>query len=105
MPLHIDRTMIEARTQAHEHVHDRVARDARAASHAAAAPPVPGTPQAGAVLDAGLVHAVRAAAGSDVADVDAAERLVASLRSDPSALSRLHDRVSPDRVHALVADA
>jgi len=103
MPLHIDRHTINARPHAHEHVHERAARGAGAGT--AGAPATQAAPAAtpAAVLDPSVALAVRAAAGSDVANVDAAERLVAGLRSDPGSLSQLHDAVSPDRVHALLA--
>jgi hypothetical protein len=103
MPLHIDRNAINVRPYAHEHVHDRAAQGAKdGGAGAAAAETADPTASAAVVVDPSVTLAVRAASTVEVGDVDAAERLVASLRGSGNALSGLNDALDPARVQGLL---
>lgn len=101
MPLHIDRNAINVRPYAHEHVHDR-AKGAKDGAGAVAGENADAAAGAAVVVDPSVTLAVRAASTVEVADVDAAERLVASLRDGGSALAGLNDALDPSRVQGLL---
>jgi len=102
MPLHIDRNAINVRPYAHEHVHDRTQGQKDGGAGAVAAENADATSSAAVVVDPSVTLAVRAASTVEVGDVDAAERLVASLRDGGSALSGLNDALDPARVQGLL---
>jgi hypothetical protein len=103
MPLHIDRNAINLRTYAHEHVHDRAAQGAKdGGAGAVAGENADATANAAVLVDPSVTLAVRAASTVEVGDVDAAERLVASLRTSGGALAGLNDTLDPSRVQGLL---
>jgi hypothetical protein len=99
MPLHVDRTSVQAHQRGHGHVLDRAA--AR------------GTDETGETGETGHASAdaavlklagVAAGAASDVSSVDEADRLVRTLLAQhPGAAISAHSSLDPARIQALLA--